>query len=69
MLYLCGIADRVELVDIYTPILGQSPILDEMLGKIQIRVERELSFQRELMKLRGALDITLSQAVLGRVEA
>ncbi|KIR68986.1 U3 small nucleolar RNA-associated protein 15 [Cryptococcus bacillisporus CA1873] len=57
------------IIDIYTPILGQSPILDEMLGKIQIRVERELSFQRELMKLRGALDITLSQAVLGRVEA
>ncbi|WVQ85835.1 hypothetical protein IAT38_008003 [Cryptococcus sp. DSM 104549] len=58
------------IIDIYTPALGQSPLLDEMLGKIQTRVERELGFQRELMKLRGALDMTLAQAALGRaVEA
>lgn len=47
--------------DIYTPILGQSPLIDEMLGRIQTRVERELGFQKELMKLRGALDMTLTQ--------
>lgn len=47
--------------DVYTPTLGQSPLIDEMLGRIQTRVERELGFQKELMKLRGALDMTLAQ--------
>jgi len=47
--------------DLYTPVLGQSPLIDELLGRIQTRVERELGFQKELMKLRGALDMTLAQ--------
>ena len=47
--------------DIYTPILGQSPLIDELLGRIQTRVERELGFQKELMKLRGEFDMTLAQ--------
>lgn len=32
-----------------------------MLGRIHTRIERELGFQKELMKLRGALDMTLAQ--------
>lgn len=52
---------HAKCTDIYTPILGQSPVIDEMLGRIQTRVERELGFQKELMKLRGALDMTLAQ--------
>ncbi|WWC72509.1 uncharacterized protein I206_106471 [Kwoniella pini CBS 10737] len=55
------------VIDLYTPILGQSPILDEMLSKLQGRIERELSFQRELMKLKGGLDMTLSQAAMSRL--
>ncbi|WVN89670.1 uncharacterized protein L203_104900 [Cryptococcus depauperatus CBS 7841] len=52
------------ILDIYTPILGQSPTLDEMLGKVKTRVERELGFQKELIKLRGALDMVLAQSAL-----
>ena len=51
----------VLTTDLYTPVLGQSPLIDELLGRIQTRVERELGFQKELMKLRGALDMTLAQ--------
>lgn len=32
-----------------------------MMGKLQSRIDRELRFQRDLMKLRGALDMTLAQ--------
>jgi U3 small nucleolar RNA-associated protein 15 len=44
-------------------------VIDEMLGKIQARIERELRFQRELMRLRGALDMTLTQAALGQLNS
>ena len=54
--------------DLYTPLLGQSPGLDELLGKIQNRIERELGFERELIKLRGALDMTLAQAAVAQLD-
>jgi U3 small nucleolar RNA-associated protein 15 len=57
------------MVDLYTPILGQTPGVDELLGKMQTRIERELAFERELVKLRGALDMTLSQAAMTQVMA
>lgn len=56
-------------IDLYTPVLGQSPVIDEMLGKMQNRIERELGFERDLMKLRGALDMTLAQVCDGYGEA
>ncbi|KAI9633584.1 57.7 kda trp-asp repeat-containing protein [Dioszegia hungarica] len=57
------------IIDLYTPILGQTPGVDELLGKMQTRIERELAFERELVKLRGALDMTLSQAAMTQVMA
>jgi len=41
--------------------LGQSPLLDEMMEKLQSKINRELKFHQDLMKLRGALDMTLAQ--------
>lgn len=32
-----------------------------MMEKLQSRIDRELRFQQDLMKLRGALDMTLAQ--------
>lgn len=55
------------IIDIYTPVLGQSPLLDEMLSKLQNRIDGELRFQREVMKLRGALDMTLAQAAMSQL--
>ena len=52
---------RTNNPDLYTPVLGQSPLLDEMMEKLQSRIDRELRFQQDLMKLRGALDMTLAQ--------
>lgn len=55
------------IIDMYTPVLGRSTLIDEMIGKLQSRIERELGFQRELMKLRGALDMTLAQAAMSQL--
>ena len=42
--------------------------MDDSLGKIQNRIERELGFERELIKLRGALDMTLAQAAVVQLD-
>ena len=47
--------------DIYTPMLGQLPAVDSMLVRINNKINQELKFERELIKLRGALDMTLAQ--------
>lgn len=57
------------LLDLYSPQLGHSPLVDELLAKLNGRVERELAFQRELFKLRGALDMTLAQAAMSRLQS
>ena len=35
--------------------------MDEMMEKLQSKINRELKFHQDLMKLRGALDMTLAQ--------
>lgn len=52
---------QADALDLYTPALGQSPLLDEMMEKLQSRINRELKFHEDLMMLRGALDMTLAQ--------
>lgn len=41
--------------------LGQLPAVDSMLVRINNKINQELKFERELIKLRGALDMTLAQ--------
>lgn len=45
----------------YTPILGQAPLIDPIVAKLQKKIEAELKFQQELIKLGGALEMTLAQ--------
>ena len=47
--------------DLYSPMLSHMPLVEEQMSKIQNRISRELRFQTDLMKLRGALDMTLAQ--------
>lgn len=55
------------VLDLYAANLGHSPLVDELVSKLATRVDRELAFQRELVKLRGALDMTLAQAAMGQM--
>ncbi|RSH78670.1 uncharacterized protein EHS24_002399 [Apiotrichum porosum] len=62
-------ADVASVVlDLYAANLGHSPLVDELVAKLQTRVERELAFQRDLVKLRGALDMTLAQAAMSQLD-
>lgn len=51
----------VGIVDIYGPVLGQSPLIEDIIKKMRSRVAQELRFQEQLVGLSGALDMVLAQ--------
>jgi U3 small nucleolar RNA-associated protein 15 len=53
----------------YTPVLGQSPLIDSLFLRLQKNVSMELRFQQELLKTRGALDMLFASAALVGVDA
>jgi U3 small nucleolar RNA-associated protein 15 len=55
--------------DMYASALGQSPLIDALFLRLRRKVDRELRFQRELVSIRGALDMLLASSVLGASNA
>ncbi|GAA5905871.1 hypothetical protein JCM8208_003363 [Rhodotorula glutinis] len=51
------------LVDIYTPTLGLSPLIDTLFSRLRRKLDEELDFQGELTQVRGALDMVFSSSV------
>ncbi|CAE6465408.1 unnamed protein product [Rhizoctonia solani] len=58
----CDVAGIV--IDMYTSILGRSPLIDTLFVRLRRKLEQELKFQRELRLLGGALDMILASAAL-----
>lgn len=56
------------LVDMYTPVLGQSPLIDTLFLRLRKKVDAELKFQQELVKARGALEMLFASAALTSVQ-
>ncbi len=52
------------LIDTYSEVLGQSPLLDDMLGRIWAKVGDELRLQRNITQVKGALEMLLSRSAL-----
>jgi len=48
----------------YSPVIGQSPIIDTLFLRLRKKLAAELRFQKELVKTKGALDMILSTAAL-----
>lgn len=46
----------------YTPVLGQSPVIDALFARLQKKVTAEIRFQRELLRTQGALKMVLANA-------
>jgi U3 small nucleolar RNA-associated protein 15 len=44
------------LFDLYVPVLGQSVSVDSLFYRLRSRVHEEITFQRQLLTLQGALD-------------
>jgi U3 small nucleolar RNA-associated protein 15 len=48
----------------YTPVIGQAPLIDALVLRLRKKVASELRFQDEIIKAKGALTMILSSTVL-----
>lgn len=52
--------------EMYAAVLGQSPLIDALFVRLRKKVEEELRFQKELLQVKGALDMILEFSALSR---
>ncbi|KAJ7591030.1 WD40 repeat-like protein [Mycena floridula] len=62
---VCDVAGLV--IEMYTPILGQSPLIDSLFVRLRKKVLNEIRFQKALLKTKGALDMVLASSALSIV--
>jgi len=55
------------LIDMYTPVLGQSPLIDLLFVQLRKKINAELRFQKELASIRGVLDMIFLSASVASV--
>lgn len=46
----------------YSPVIGQSPLIDALFVRLRKNLVAEVKFQRELVSVRGALDMLLASS-------
>jgi len=46
--------------DMYGAVLGQSPLIDSLFLRLRKKVAAEIRFQKELVKIKGALNMILA---------
>lgn len=62
----CQLTDSSHThTDVYASILGQSPLIDDLFGRLWAKVADEVRLQRDLHKVRGALDMVIARSALG----
>jgi len=49
-----------QILDLYSPVMGQSPAIDECFMKLHRKLKAEVDFQQRLFELMGSLDLLLS---------
>jgi len=60
-----GACDMAAIVlDIYRPVIGQSPLIDRLLRTLHRKVDAELKLQRSLQQVHGSLDMLIASAAL-----
>ncbi|KIJ20061.1 hypothetical protein PAXINDRAFT_107747 [Paxillus involutus ATCC 200175] len=52
------------LIDMYAPVLGQSPLIDSLFLRLRKKVLAEIRFQKELKKAKGTLEMVFSSVAL-----
>ncbi|KAG8218863.1 Trp-Asp repeat-containing protein [Butyriboletus roseoflavus] len=57
------------LIDMYSPVLGQSPLIDSLFLRLRKKVLAEIRFQKELMKTKGTLEMMFASTTLASTPA
>ncbi|KAI9010407.1 WD40-repeat-containing domain protein [Phycomyces nitens] len=57
---LVDVADVV--IDVYTPVFGQSPLIDDLMKQLSTKVKQEITFQKELTQTIAALDMIFTRS-------
>ena len=52
------------LIDTYADVLGQSPLLDDMLGRIWAKIADEIRLQQNMTQVKGALEMIMARSAL-----
>ena len=53
------------VIDTYASVLGQSPIIDDLFGRIWAKLAEEMRVQNQLVQVNGALEMILARSALG----
>lgn len=56
-----------SLSDMYSAVLGQSPLIDSLFLRLRKKVAAEIRFQKELAKVKGALEMVFASSALAAV--
>ena len=51
-------------IDMYSAVLGQSPLIDSLFLRLRKKVTAEIRFQEELVKARGVLEMVFASSAL-----
>lgn len=51
------------ILDIYHSVIGQSPLVDRQLLRLQELLEREIDYQQDLLEVLGMLDTMFASAL------
>lgn len=64
--YTSLVCDTLNMViDTYASVLGQSPIIDDLFGRIWAKLGEEMRLQTQLFQVNGALEMLLARSALG----
>ncbi|WFD22888.1 U3 small nucleolar RNA-associated protein 15 [Malassezia equina] len=64
--YTSLVCDALTMViETYASVLGQSPIIDDLFGRIWSKLSEEMRLQNQLFQVNGALEMILARSALG----
>lgn len=49
----------------YSSALGQSPLIDDLIGRLRDKVKMEIAFQKDLMQTLASMDMLFARSAVG----
>ena len=57
------------LLDIYAPVLGHSPKVDDLITKLKHKITQELNYQKKVLEMMGSLDTLFAASAMATYTA